>query len=267
MARERENAQPKTRCAFALQQQDAVTLLERLPTASAAVIFTDPPYESLEKHRAVGTTTRLKHSKSSSNDWFRVFPNSRFPAFFAAAYRCLARDAHLYVMCDHETAFAIKPMAVAAGFKFWKPIVWDKLKIGMGYHYRSRYEFVLFFEKGRRKLNDLGVPDVLQVPRVFNGYPTEKPVQLAEVFIRQSTSEGQLVVDPFMGSGSTGTAALTLGRPFVGNDVLPDAVATARRRLQSIGDEAPLTVVLPKPPAGSASQRELALAVTSTGRR
>lgn len=38
----------------------------------------DPPYESLEKHRAIGTTTRLKHSKASSNDWFTIFPNARF---------------------------------------------------------------------------------------------------------------------------------------------------------------------------------------------
>ncbi|WP_366944968.1 hypothetical protein, partial [uncultured Bradyrhizobium sp.] len=46
-----------------------------------------------------------------------------------------------------------KPFGEQAGFKFWKPIVWDKVQIGMGYHYRCRYEFVLFFEKGKRRLN------------------------------------------------------------------------------------------------------------------
>jgi len=52
------------------------------------------------------------------------------------------------------------------GFKFWKAIVWDKVSIGMGYHYRSRREFILFFEKIKRKLNNLGVPDVLEYKRV-----------------------------------------------------------------------------------------------------
>ncbi len=118
--------------------------------------MTDPPYESLEKHRAVGTTTRLKHSKASSNDWFVVFPNARFGELFGECWRVLRKHSHLYVFCDAETMFVAKPAAEVAGFKFWKPLVWDKKKIGMGYHYRSRYEFILFFEKGKRRLNDLG---------------------------------------------------------------------------------------------------------------
>ena len=61
--------------------------------------------------------------------------------------------------------FVAKPEAESAGFKFWKPLVWDKRTIGMGYHYRARYEFILFFEKGKRRLNDLGIADVISVPR------------------------------------------------------------------------------------------------------
>jgi len=80
---------------------------------------------------------------------------------------------------DPETAFVAKPVAEQAGFKFWKPLVWDKQTIGMGYHYRARYEFVLFFEKGKRRLNDLGIPDIIEVPRIRGGYPAEKPVEVA----------------------------------------------------------------------------------------
>ena len=50
--------------------------------------------------------------------------------------------------------FVVKPIAESVGFKFWKPLIWDKQKMGMGYHYRARYEFILFFEKGKRHLND-----------------------------------------------------------------------------------------------------------------
>jgi site-specific DNA-methyltransferase (adenine-specific) len=220
---------------FTTALADAIHGMRTLPTGSIDLIVTDPPYESLEKHRAVGTTTRLKHSKASSNDWFRIFPNSRFPEFFAQAFRVLKRNTHLYVMCDAETMFAVKPMGEAAGFKFWKPLVWDKMKIGMGYHYRARYEVILFFEKGKRRLGDLGVPDVLAFPRVRNGYPAEKPVALNAELIRQSTERGETVLDPFMGSGSAGIAALSAGRSFYGIDLCQEAVVAASERLREKG--------------------------------
>jgi site-specific DNA-methyltransferase (adenine-specific) len=214
-----------------LSQADAVAWLRSLPNASVDLIITDPPYESLEKHRKIGTTTRLKHSKASSNNWFQIFPNDRFPALFTEVYRVLKPNRHFYLFCDPETMFVAKPIAEAAGFKFWKPLVWDKQKIGMGYHYRSRYEFILFFEKGKRKLNDLSTPDVLSYPRIHNGYPTEKPAAVSEILVRQSTVGGDLVIDPFMGSGSVGVAALQQGRCFWGNDICVEAVEITRARL------------------------------------
>ena len=79
---------------------DAVDWLKGLPGGSVDLIVTDPPYESLEKHRAVGTTTRLKHSKSSSNDWFRIFPNARFAELSWSYIGVLKRDRHCYLFCD-----------------------------------------------------------------------------------------------------------------------------------------------------------------------
>lgn len=143
---------------WAVNQGDAVEWLGSLPAESVDLVITDPAYESLEKHRAKGTTTRLSHSKSSSNDWFPIFPNARFGGLFEQLYRVLKRDTHCYMFCDQETMFVAKPIGESVGFKFWKPIVWDKKRIGMGYHYRARYEFVLFFEKGKRRLSDLGIP-------------------------------------------------------------------------------------------------------------
>jgi site-specific DNA-methyltransferase (adenine-specific) len=131
--------------------------------------------------------------------------------------------------------FVAKPLAEQVGFKFWKPLVWDKKRIGMGYHYRARCEFILFFEKGKRRLNDLGVADVIEAPRVVGGYPAEKPVSVSEVLIRQSTAPGELVLDPFMGSASVGIAAVRLGRRFAGNDLCTEAVDAARTRLVEAG--------------------------------
>ena len=219
---------------FQLAQLDAVDFLSGLPPASADLILTDPPYESMEKHRKVGTTTRLKHSKASSNDWFTIFPDSRFPELFEQVYRVLKPNTHFYMFCNQETMFVAKPLAEAAGFRFWKPIVWDKVAIGMGYHYRARYEFILFFEKGKRHLNDRGVPDILTEKRIYRGYPTEKPPKIARTLIRQSTQEGELVVDPFCGAGSTGVAALRLGRDFFGNDTCGEALRASKQRMETV---------------------------------
>lgn len=233
---------------FSLRQLDAIQALRSLPDASVDLMVTDPAYESMEKHRRIGTTTRLKRSKASSNDWFTIFPDACFPEFFAEAYRVMKRNSHVYVFCNSDTMFVIKPIAEAAGFRFWKPIVWDKMKIGMGYHYRARYEFILFFEKGKRKLNNLGIPDVLQFARVWRGYPTEKPVEVSDVLVRQSTQPGELVFDPFCGSGSAGVASVAAGRFFLGTDISAEAIEVTRNRLVEAGG---IATDWPAPPAQS----------------
>jgi len=227
---------PSVKPLFELAALDAVNWLRELKAESVDLVVTDPAYESLEKHRAVGTTTRLKHSKSSSNDWFRVFPNERFGELFAEVFRVLKPDTHFYLFCDAETMFIAKPEAERAGFKFWKPLVWDKKTIGMGYHYRARYEFILFFEKGKRRLKDLGVADIIAEPRIHRGYPAEKPVAVSEVIIGQSSQPGDVVADPFMGSGSVGVAAVRLGRRFIGTDLNPEAVQLTGQRLRQHGE-------------------------------
>jgi site-specific DNA-methyltransferase (adenine-specific) len=223
------------RASAELIRGDAVEWLGTLATESVDLVVTDPAYESLEKHRAVGTTTRLKHSKASSNDWFQIFPNARFPELFRELYRVMRKNTHFYLFCDQETMFVAKPIAEQAGFRFWKPLVWDKVRIGMGYHYRSRYELVLFFEKGKRKLQSLSVSDIITCPRIRGGYPAEKPPAVAEVLVAQSSEPGDVVIDPFAGSGSAGVAAVRLGRHFLGSDVCAEAIAVARARLAEAG--------------------------------
>jgi len=72
------------------------------------------------------------------------------------------------------------------------------------------------------------------VPRIRGGYPAEKPIEIADVLVRQSSQEGDVVADPFMGSASVGVAALRAGRSFLGNDLNPEALRIAQMRLQEI---------------------------------
>ena len=140
---------------FQLTHGDAVAWLRGLPSGSIDLAITDPPYESLEKHRAIGTTTRLKHSKASSNDWFAIFPNARFPELFAEIHRVLKKDSHFYLFCDPETMFVAKPEAEKVGFKFWKPLIWDKC-LGP--------DTLVWTDRGVQRIADIVVGDRVAVP-------------------------------------------------------------------------------------------------------
>lgn len=233
---------------FYMYRHDAVEFLRGLPTASVDCIITDVAYESLEKHRAKGTTTRLKVSKSSSNEWFDIFPDSRWPDLFDAFKHALKPNGHIYSVSDQTTARFTSTLAEAKGLAWWKWITWDKQRIGMGYHYRNRTEVISFFEKGKRRLNDLGLSDVivaddldngelgvdkLDVRMVTGGYPTEKPVELALPLVLQSTNPGEVVCDPFGGSGAFCRAAIRCGRVAYYNDLSPAAHDYAMPRLSA----------------------------------
>jgi len=164
---------------------DAFELLRGLAPESVDLVVTDPPYESLQIHRARGTTTRL------TTNWFTTVPNERLPELLREVYRVLRPDRHFYLFCDEVTADVIKQQQkvgaarlpnggrkCSCGFVYWKEIVWAKTTLdggrirgGTGYHYRAASERILFFEKGKRALNDLGTPDVLLAPRAGGGHP------------------------------------------------------------------------------------------------
>jgi len=253
-------------------------LLARIEDESVDLVLVDPAYPSLEKHRAKGTTTRLKVSDASSNAWFEVQSWDDLRVFLREAFRVLRPARHAYVLCDDETSAWMRREGWAAGFYVWPALTWVKtgpapevsavaspevetvgvddgtrLRIGMGYHYRQTTERVVFLEKreGRlpkergdgieavpdpwgkgRQLANLGIPNALHVDAVRGdgAYPTEKPVELLEVLIRQSTEPGELVLDPCCGSGSAGEAALKAGRRVWLGDRSSVAVDRARAR-------------------------------------
>jgi len=253
---------------MAVVNMDALEFMARLKDGSVDCIVTDPPYESLEKHRAVGTTTRLKNSKASSNAWFDVVPNAYLARFLAEAWRVLKKNTHMYIFCDEETSNILErlvngvpnfppdliahihdplvaAMVTGCDFTWWKRIVWNKEAMGTGYHFRAKKENICFLEKGKRQLTSKSVPDFLDPAeldalmskkRIYRGYPTEKPPEIAAVLIEQSTEPGDRVVDPFCGSGGTGVSARLLGRRFAGSDTCAEAVTIANARIKEAVD-------------------------------
>jgi site-specific DNA-methyltransferase (adenine-specific) len=234
-----------------IYKADAIDLLQSLPDESIDLCIFDAAYESLEKWRKMGTTTRLKQSKSSSNKWFQTFPNNRFPLFFIELFRVMKKGTFVYAFCDEETrnimTTGFSPQApeltelidagysgansplLGAGFKYWKSLVWDKVHRGMGYHFPAQHEYIIMAEKVLRKgkhrrLNTNKTGDVIACKRLKGKqyYPTEKPVPFLWKLISESSDEGDVVLDMFCGSGSVGTAARMCGRKFILGDIDPE---------------------------------------------
>lgn len=208
---------------------DFLEFLRKIPDDTADLVFTDPPYWTLDEHRKVGTTTRLK------KQWFETIGPDEIYLAIEQFYRILKPNRHALVMCDGKT---LKDVLTYGGlfFNYVKPLVWDKIAPGMGYHLRCQHEYVVLMDKGKNRVpKDLSATDIIRIKRVMRSeYPTEKPVELVEHFLNLYTEPGELVLDPFMGSGSTAVACKKLGRKFVGCDISTDAVELTKKRLASV---------------------------------
>lgn len=212
---------------------DAFELLKEIPDGSIDLIVTDPPFPSIEFHRKIGTTTRLK------KHWFPTIEDWRFVELLEQFSRVLRKNSHCYIFVDEPTQFVIKTQQLTgqrfpngawktiSGLKYWKSLTWVKTSqadrpVGhLGYHWRSTTGLIMMFEKGKRALKDRTSLDLLFGRYQHNnGYPTAKPREILEKLIYASSYPDDVVLDPFCGSGSTGVVAGELDRQAILIDIL-----------------------------------------------
>lgn len=195
---------------------DVRQVLKEFPHSSVDLIYADPPYDDLEKHRNQGTTTRLTHSKSSSNDWYDVISYDEIIPLYA---RLLKTGKHLYdwrPSFNQESLYnwcrLLDPkngLYVENDFVVRKVIPIPKSFNGMGYSWRSKHEYVVFaHKKGKMdQLRNLKEPDYQEVewpnPKT-RMHDSQKPSVLAKKIITTSSDVGNLVIEPFAGSFSSG---------------------------------------------------------------
>lgn len=170
---------------------------------------------------------------------------------FNALYKAHAPRTHLYSFADYESLVQLDPALRKMGWHVWKAVVWDKMSRGMGYHYPGQIEYIIFAEKRSaqkpygRRLNEFSTTDylahepdmaeasedILHGKRVKGAYPTEKPVPVMRKLIANSIQPGEVVVDPWAGSGSSGEAALLAGGQWWGCDIKASACTRIEARL------------------------------------
>ena len=214
--------------------EDCIAFLSELPAGSVDAIVTDPAYSGMNRHMMFGNGRIVGDYQSPSNArWFSEFHDDpdTYRHFLRQCQRVLREGGHFYVMFDSYSLLSLGGL-VRDYFAVKNVIVWDKVKLGMGHYFRRRHEFIVFATRGRRKLSRRDIPDVWRFRRIHPPrYPTQKPVELFEAMLCGSVESGDVVCDPFVGSGSSAIAALKRGCSFLGCDVSIDAVEFTSRRV------------------------------------
>jgi len=122
------------------------------------------------------------------------------------------------------------------GLAFFHSVIWDKVNPGLGWRYRRQHEMVMVAHRVGGKLawadDDYAAPNIIPLyPPRERVHPNEKPLQLVGGFIARHTHPGDLVLDPFMGSGTTLRAARDMGRRTIGIELEERFCEIAARRL------------------------------------
>jgi len=225
---------------YQLHQGDCLEILSTLEAGSVDAVITDPPYSSGARQtnqlRARGSMLR---GEKWENEWFGTDNLSSVGFIFFMRGLALSLfdkckyGAHLYIFIDWRNYPLLYQVIESAGWRVNNLLVWNKEIFGMGDNYRNQHELVILASKGTPgKCYRHDIPNVIDSKRVKQtNHPTEKPVDLIELFLQVSTQPNDIVLDPFMGSGTTGVACAQLGRRFLGCEISPEYFTIAQKRI------------------------------------
>lgn len=203
---------------------DCRDILPTLPKVDA--VITDPPYgiAYVSDWRKRGSTEMLANDDTAPTD------------AVADMAELLQEGGAMYLATRFDVAAQWNDAVRASGLKLKTPIFWDKGNHTSGDlegDFGAQVEIFIFAHKGRHKLRGQRLANLWRIPRDPAGeHPTPKPVSLMERMVSCSTDEGSLILDPFMGSGSTGVACMNLNRRFIGCEVEPKYFDIACRRIE-----------------------------------
>lgn len=211
-----------------LYNGDCLTIMPNLADESVDLIITDSPY-------GFGYQSNMKSNKDLPMFYDR---NTHWlNEFLFVANKKLKKTGHLYMFAPTQKIDEFK-QKIENFFIIKNILVWDKQGFGMGDlygQYAPSYEFIIFAVKEQgKKLNGTRERDVLQYKKTKCQYhPTEKPVDLISHLIEKSSNENDTILDPFMGSGTTGVACKRLNRNFIGIELDEKYFNIAKERIET----------------------------------
>lgn len=223
-----------------LYNRDCMEVMKSLPDESIDLVVTDVPYRTTARGCAGNSGGMLQKEINKKGRVFN-FNSINCSEYLPELFRVLKEGSHCYIMTNHLNLREMLNEAEKVGLHFIKSLIWLKDNKIMGKWYMSQFEYILFFRKGKAvPINCCGTSDVLQVPNKklkdrdgINLHDTEKPVRLMEQLVLNSSKEGDFVMDPFMGIGSTGIACKKNGRNFIGIEIDPKYFYIAGERIKN----------------------------------
>lgn len=216
-----------------IYQLDVLEGLKLIPDESIDLVVTDPPY--LMNYRSNRRIKREKfdyiHNDKDSHNLIKEF--------LSLVHKKMKNDTAIYMFCSwHHIDFFKQEFE--KHFKLKNLIVWNKNNHGSGDlkgAYAPKHELILYGHKGRSLFREKRISDVIdcaKVPSPKLTHPTEKPIELLEIFIRNNSDEGDIVFDGFAGTGSTCIAAIKNKRKFLAFEIEREYVKIANKRLDNI---------------------------------
>jgi site-specific DNA-methyltransferase (adenine-specific) len=228
---------------------DCLAGLKKMKDETVDLIFTDPPYFQYRAKNVKG----LKNHKDVVTEFeFDVYKTEEeYLAFLEEVlqecYRVAKPGAAGYLFCGDDFVSYINKIVEKTGFQFRKVIHWHKTNPFPAIYTRKMYsnsmELIVHFSKGTPKTwnhkevnkmhNFIETPICMGKER--KAHKTQKPLKVCIPFIEISSNEGDLVLDPFMGSGSTAVAAAQLGRNYIGFERSEEYCHIIENRLNELG--------------------------------
>ena len=210
---------------------DCLEVLKTLPSGSVDAVVTDPPY-------MVGgaSTRRGDRPQSPVADW----TNSArwYKDWLGECFRVAGDSAPVWMFGNWRTLPVLEIAVQSLARRITSTLVWDKEWIGVGSMngLRCQYELVFLLGGPNFSIEDRSVGDIWREKWASarpNGHTQEKPVGLASRLMNVSgVHKGATVLDPFMGSGTTGVACINTGRKFIGIEIDEGYCNIARKRIE-----------------------------------
>lgn len=219
---------------------DCVEGLKTLPDECIDLVVSDVAYPVTQRGNAGNSGGMLQKDINKKGKVFE-FNSVNIEDYIQELYRVLKDGTHCYIMCNHVNLTHFLKVIDESKFHFIKCLIWQKGNLIMGTKYMNAFEYILFMSKGtNRNVNDCGIPDILSVPNIKtkdidggNIHDSEKPVRLMEILITQSPNKGDIVLDPFAGSGSTLLACINKNRRFIGWEIDPKYHKLCEKRIKN----------------------------------
>lgn len=217
-----------------LRQGNCLEVMRNIPDGSVDLVVTDPPYEIQTSGAGLYKQADKQYVKElcGMKDGFS-------PEILDELCRVM-KKINIYIFCSQKQIMPLLDYFVKGKKCNWNLLTWHKTNPvpACGNKYLTDTEFILFFrEKGvpiygefKTKFTYYVTP-LNQTDKKKFGHPTIKPLEIVQNLILNSSAENEVVLDPFMGSGTTGVACVNTGRRFIGMELDPVYFDIANKRI------------------------------------